>query len=142
MARDVTRAGALIVFQNQCLSFPDARVVDMKGRPDVLTSGQSPTASSVAWESDVLPDRLTGAADQPPRGRNRHGSSLFLALAAGLLLFAAAVGGTYLALRPVTLRIAVRPTGSHDQQLVPALPQSFAQDRAPLLPSILTTDSE
>jgi TRAP transporter TAXI family solute receptor len=86
-----------------------------------------------------LSDRLNGAGDRPPRGRNRHASSPFLALAAGLLLFAAAVGGTYIALRPTTLRIAVGPAGSNDQQLIQALAQNFAQEGAAVRLTVVTT---
>jgi TRAP transporter TAXI family solute receptor len=87
----------------------------------------------------TLSDRLSGAEDRPPRGRNRSGWSPFLVLAAGLLLFAAAVGGAYSALRPTTLRIAVGPAGSNDQQLVQALAQNFAQDGTSVRLSVVTT---
>jgi TRAP transporter TAXI family solute receptor len=87
----------------------------------------------------TLPDTLNGAEDRPPRGRSRHGSSPFLAVAAGLLLFAAAVGGAYIALRPTTLRIAVGPAGSNDVQLIQALAQSFAQDGASVRLSVVAT---
>jgi len=86
----------------------------------------------------TLSDSLNGAEDRS-RGRNRHGSSPFLALAAGLLLFAAAVGGAYIALRPTTLRIAVGPSGSNDLQLIQALAQNFAQDSASVRLSVVTT---
>jgi TRAP transporter TAXI family solute receptor len=84
-------------------------------------------------------DGLKLAEDRAPRGRNRRGSSPFLLIAAGLLLFAAAVGGTYIALRPATLRIAVGPAGSNDQQLIQALAQNFAQDGASVRLTVVTT---
>src|ERR1700755_3400884 len=87
----------------------------------------------------TLSDRLNGAEDRPPRERPRHGWSPFLALAAGLLLFAAAVGGAYIALRPTTLRIAVGPAGSNDLQLIQALAQTFAQDAASVRLSVVAT---
>jgi TRAP transporter TAXI family solute receptor len=61
--------------------------------------------------------------------RRKNRISALLVLAAGLLLFAAAAGALYLALRPVTLRIAVGPPGSDDQKLIQALAQSFARDK-------------
>jgi TRAP transporter TAXI family solute receptor len=61
------------------------------------------------------------------RRRKRRISAL-LVLAAGLLLFGAAAGVLYLALRPVTLRIAVGPQGSEDHKLIQALAQTFARD--------------
>src|SRR3954468_23915668 len=63
------------------------------------------------------------------RRRRKNRLSALLVLAAGLLLFAAAAGVLYLALRPVTLKIAVGPPGSDDQKLVQALAQTFARDK-------------
>jgi TRAP transporter TAXI family solute receptor len=63
------------------------------------------------------------------RRRRKNRLSALLVLAAGLLLFAAAAAGLYLALRPVTLKIAVGPPGSDDQKLVQALAQTFARDK-------------
>src|SRR4051812_12421367 len=63
------------------------------------------------------------------RRRRKNRLSALLVLAAGLLLFAAAGAVLYLALRPVTLRIAVGPPGSDDQKLVQALAQTFARDK-------------
>lgn len=64
------------------------------------------------------------------RRRRKNRLSALLVLAAGLLLFAAAAGVLYLALRPVTLKIAVGPPGSDDQKLVQALAQTFARDKS------------
>jgi TRAP transporter TAXI family solute receptor len=65
------------------------------------------------------------------RRRKRRISAL-LVLAAGLLLFGAAAAGLYLALRPVTLKIAVGPANSDDQKLIQALAQTFARDQSPV----------
>jgi TRAP transporter TAXI family solute receptor len=62
--------------------------------------------------------------------RRKNRISALLVLAAGLLVFAVAAGALYLALRPVTLRIAVGPPGSDDQKLVQALAQTFARDKS------------
>jgi TRAP transporter TAXI family solute receptor len=71
------------------------------------------------------------APDVSLRRRKRRISAL-LVLATGLLLFAAAAGGLYLALRPVTLKIAVGPPNSDDQKLIQALAQTFARDQSPV----------
>ena len=71
--------------------------------------------------------------DQPTRvalRRRKNRISALLVLAAGLLVFAAAAGALYLALRPVTLRIAVGPPSSDDQKLVQALAQTFGRDKS------------
>jgi TRAP transporter TAXI family solute receptor len=61
-------------------------------------------------------------------------------LAAGLLLFAAAAGALYSVLQPVTLRIAVGPPGSDDQQVIGALAQAFARDGSSVRLSPITTE--
>jgi TRAP transporter TAXI family solute receptor len=60
-------------------------------------------------------------------------------LAAGLLMFAAIVGATFILLRPTTLRIAVGPSGSTDQQLIQGLAQHFAQESSAVRLSVITT---
>src|SRR5450631_3704489 len=74
-----------------------------------------------------------------PRRRKRQNTAL-LVLAAGIFLFAAAAGGLYYALRPVTLRIAVGPPGSDDQKLIQALAQTFSRDASPVRLSPITTE--
>ena len=80
---------------------------------------------------------------EPPetsrRRRTRKSYSLLI-LAAGIFLFGVAAGTLYLALRPVTLRIAVGPPGSDDQKLIKALAQTFARDRSPVRLSPITTE--
>jgi len=83
-------------------------------------------------------DGLTSASQLSLRRRKRKGSALLL-LAAGLLLLAAAVGVAFLLLRPTTLRIAVGPSGSSDQQLIQGLAQNFAQERSAVRLSVITT---
>jgi TRAP transporter TAXI family solute receptor len=73
------------------------------------------------------------------RRRKRRISAL-LVFAAGLLLFAAAAGGLYLALRPVTLKIAVGPPGSDDQKLIQALAQTFSRDQSSVRLAPVTTE--
>jgi TRAP transporter TAXI family solute receptor len=83
-------------------------------------------------------DGLTAANDASPRVRKKRGSPLLL-LAAGLMLFAAAVGAIFILLRPVTLRIAVGPSGSSDMQLIQALAQNFAREGASVRLSLVPT---
>jgi TRAP transporter TAXI family solute receptor len=77
--------------------------------------------------------------DLSRRRRKRRNTSL-LVLAAGFLLFCAAAGTLYYALRPTTLRIAVGPPGSDDQKLIQALAQSFDRDRNSVRLSPITAD--
>ena len=83
-------------------------------------------------------DGLNGAIDLSLRGRKKK-SYRFLVLAVGLFIFAAIAGASFLTLRPTTLRIAVGPSGSDDQQLVQALSQSFARGGSPVRLSLITT---
>jgi TRAP transporter TAXI family solute receptor len=83
-------------------------------------------------------DGLNGVGDLPPRGRRKK-SSPFLAIAAALLLLPAIAGGAFVTLRPTTLRIAVGPAGSTDQQLIQALAQTFAREGSSVRLSVVTT---
>jgi TRAP transporter TAXI family solute receptor len=83
-------------------------------------------------------DGSNGNGDLSLRGRRRTRSP-FLALSAGLLLFAAVAGAVFIVLRPTTLRIAVGPAGSNDQHLIQALAQSFAREGDTVRLSVITT---
>jgi TRAP transporter TAXI family solute receptor len=72
------------------------------------------------------------------RQRNR-GLWLFI-LIAGISIFVAFAGALYLALRPVTLRIAVGPPGGDDQRLIQALAQTFAREGSAVRLSPISTD--
>ena len=87
----------------------------------------------------TLSDDLSDPRDVSGRGRKSR-TSLLLLLVAGSLVFGAAAGGLYYALRPTTLRIAVGPAGSDDQKLIVAMAQSFARDRSAVRLSPITTD--
>jgi TRAP-type uncharacterized transport system substrate-binding protein len=76
-------------------------------------------------------------ADRPMRSR-KNGSP-FLILAAGLLLFAAIAGTVFLVTRPTTLRIAVGPSGSADQNVIQALSEIFVREGRPVRLSLITT---
>jgi TRAP transporter TAXI family solute receptor len=80
---------------------------------------------------------LDGSSGSALRGRRK--GAPFLVLAAGLLLFAAAVGAAFIMLRPTALRIAVGPAGSDDLQVVQAMAQTFATEGASVRLSVTTT---
>jgi TRAP transporter TAXI family solute receptor len=84
-------------------------------------------------------DALNENRDLSGRRRRRRNTSL-LVLATGVLLFCAAAGTLYYALKPTTLRIAVGPPGSDDQKLVQALAQGFDLERYSVRLSAITTD--
>ncbi len=83
-------------------------------------------------------DGLNGAIDLSVRGRRKK-SYRFLVLAVGLLIFASLAGAAFLIVRPATLRIAVGPSGSDDQNLIQGLAQAFARDGSPVRLSLTTT---
>jgi TRAP-type uncharacterized transport system substrate-binding protein len=72
--------------------------------------------------------------------RQKRRSLRFFILLAGILIFTATAGALYVAVRPVTLRIAVGPPGSDDQRLVQALAQTFARERSAVRLSPISTD--
>jgi TRAP transporter TAXI family solute receptor len=84
-------------------------------------------------------DGVSEPKDPSVQRRKRRNAAL-LVLAAGVLLFCAAAGTLYYALRPTTLRIAVGPSGSDDQKLIQALAQNFDFDRDAVRLSPVTTD--
>ncbi|MCC8958228.1 ABC transporter substrate-binding protein [Bradyrhizobium sp. Pear77] len=62
------------------------------------------------------------------RRRLKRRNSSLLILAAGIFVFAVAAGLLFYGLRPVTLKIAVGPTGSDDVKLIQGFAQAFARD--------------
>src|ERR1700737_3842832 len=74
------------------------------------------------------------------RRRRRRSSSLLLVLAVGFLVFGAAAGALYYALRPETLRIAVGPPGSDDHRVIEAMAEAFASESRTVRLSPITTD--
>jgi TRAP transporter TAXI family solute receptor len=84
-------------------------------------------------------DGVSEIRDPSGRRRNRRNAAL-LVLAVGVLLFCAAAGTLYYALRPTMLRIAVGPPNSDDQKLIQALARSFDLDRDAVRLSPITTD--
>src|SRR3954466_11487340 len=85
----------------------------------ILTSNRQRQMSS----SDAPMKR----SDAARRGR-RQTKTLLLILAVGFLVFGAAAGTLYYALRPITLRIAVGPPGSNDHKVIEAMTEAFANE--------------
>src|SRR5690349_22813745 len=74
------------------------------------------------------------------RRRRRRSNSLLLVLAVGFLVFGAAAGALYYALRPETHRIAVGPAGSDDHKVILATAEAFASESRTVRLSPITTD--
>ena len=73
------------------------------------------------------------------RRERRRSNFLLLVLAVGFLVFGAAAGALYYALRPDVLRIAVGPPGSDDDKVIQAMADAFgAESRAVRLRPIKT----
>ena len=82
----------------------------------------------------------TNETSEADRRRRRSSNSLLLVLAVGFLVFGAAVGTLYYALRPVTLRIAVGPPGSEDHNVILAMADIFASENRTVRLSAITTN--
>src|ERR1700742_913593 len=79
----------------------------------------------------------SGTSDALLLRQKRRRFSFFI-LFAGILVFIAAAGALYLALRPEVLRIAVGPAGSDDQKLIQALAQRFARDKSAVRRAVIS----
>ncbi|MBP0110590.1 TAXI family TRAP transporter solute-binding subunit [Bradyrhizobium vignae] len=62
------------------------------------------------------------------RRARRRSNSLLLVLAIGFLVFGAATGALYYALRPYSLKIAVGPPGSDDYKVIQAMADVFGSE--------------
>jgi len=82
----------------------------------------------------------TNETSDAVRRQRRKSNSLLLALAVGFLVFGAAAGGLYYALRPATLRIAVGPLGSDDYKVIQAVAEAFVSESRAVRLSPITTD--
>src|ERR1700751_154359 len=82
----------------------------------------------------------TNETSEADRRRRRRSNSLLLVLAVGFLVFGAAVGTLYYALRPAILRIAVGPAGSDDHKVIQAMAEAFASESRTVRLSPNTTD--
>ena len=81
----------------------------------------------------------TYETSEAERRRRRSRNSILLVLAVGFLVFGAAAGTLYYALRPVTLRIAVGPPGSDDHNVILAMADIFASESRTVRLSAITT---
>ena len=82
----------------------------------------------------------TNETSDAVRRQRRKNNSLLLALTVGFLVFGAAAGGLYYALRPATLRIAVGPPGSDDHRGIQAMAEAFVSESRSVRLSLITTD--
>src|SRR4249919_928349 len=82
----------------------------------------------------------TNETSDAVRRRRRRSNSLLLVLVAGFLVFGAAAGALYYALRPATLRIAVGPPGSDDHKVIQAMAEAFVSESRTVRLSPITTD--
>ncbi|AUC98672.1 TRAP transporter substrate-binding protein [Bradyrhizobium sp. SK17] len=73
------------------------------------------------------------------RRRLRRRNSSLLVLATGIFVFGAAAGTLFYALRPVTLTIAVGPTGRDDVKLIQGFAQAFAREGSSVRLKPITT---
>ncbi|QOZ75738.1 TRAP transporter substrate-binding protein [Bradyrhizobium sp. CCBAU 53351] len=74
------------------------------------------------------------------RRERRRGNSLLAAFAVGFLVFSAAAGALYYALRPEILRIAVGPVGSDDHKVIQAMADVFGGESRALRLRPIKTD--
>ncbi|SFO98221.1 TRAP transporter solute receptor, TAXI family [Bradyrhizobium sp. Ghvi] len=75
-----------------------------------------------------LSESTSQTTSDSARRQRRRSNSLLLALAVGFLVFGAASGALYYALRPHVLRIAVGPPGSDDDKVIQAMADAFAAE--------------
>lgn len=87
--------------------------------------------------SSESPSQTTSDA---ARRERRRSHSLLLVLAVGFLVFGAAAGALYYALRPDTLRIAVGPSGSDDHKVIQAMADAFGSESRTIRLSPITTE--
>jgi TRAP transporter TAXI family solute receptor len=81
-------------------------------------------------------DRLTDLA----RRQRRRNNSFLLVFAVGLLVFCAAAGALFYALRPAVLKVAVGPAGSSDHKVIEAMADAFASEGRTIRLSPVVTD--
>src|SRR5258708_17861420 len=81
----------------------------------------------------------TNETSEAARRRRRRSNSLLLALTVGFLVFGAAAGALYYALRPITLQIAVGPPGSDDHKVIQAIAEAFASESRKVRVSPIST---
>src|ERR1700730_2055839 len=81
-----------------------------------------------------------GGPPAPPSPRSAKRKMMFITLAGILAVTGTLAGAYYFAMRPVSLRIAVRPANSDDIKVVHALTQPFSQSHGDARLRPLQTD--
>jgi TRAP transporter TAXI family solute receptor len=81
----------------------------------------------------------TNEINDTARRQRRKTRFLLLILAVGFFVFSAAAGALYYVLRPVTLRIAVGPSGSDDYKVIQAIAEAFDSEDRPFRVSPIPT---
>ncbi|WP_407654467.1 TAXI family TRAP transporter solute-binding subunit [Bradyrhizobium prioriisuperbiae] len=77
----------------------------------------------------------------PVRGKRApKGAGIFMPLAAALAIVLVVVGAIYIAMRPVTLKIAVGPPNSEDVKVMQALAHTFSRERGYIRLKIIPTE--
>src|SRR5246127_4888594 len=119
------------------------RKIQLRTRPPPLLECGIPAKQAAILISDPQRQCPRPMVQMEPndavrRGRRRS-KTLLLILAIGFLVFGAAGGALYYALRPVTLRIAVGPPGSNDHKVIEAMTEAFASESRTVRLSPITT---
>ncbi len=82
------------------------------------------------------------AGPTPLRGKRApKGAGIFMPLAAALAIVLVVVGAIYVAMRPVTLKIAVGPPNSEDVKVIQALAHTFARERGYIRLKVVPTEN-
>ncbi|MFK4620555.1 hypothetical protein ABIF50_003861 [Bradyrhizobium diazoefficiens] len=121
---------------------PLPETMNQAGRQDVVRGkmwyhGDLDLQLAAAMSSTESASKTTSEA---ARRERRRSNSLLFALAVGFLVFGAAAGALYYALRPEVLRIAVGPPGSDDYKVVEAMADAFRRESRTVRLSPVKTD--
>jgi TRAP transporter TAXI family solute receptor len=79
-------------------------------------------------------------SDPVRRAHDRRHRRLLIVLALGFVVFGAAAAALFYVLQPETLRIAVGPAGSDDDQVVQAMAEAFGEESRTVKLSPITTE--
>jgi len=121
---------------------PLSETMNQAGRQDVVPGkmwyhGDQDLQLAAAMSSTESTSKTTSDA---ARRERRRSNSLLLALAVGFLVFGAAAGALYYALRPEVLRIAVGPPGSDDSKVIEAMADAFRSESRTVRLSLIKTN--
>jgi TRAP transporter TAXI family solute receptor len=85
---------------------------------------------------ELVPDPTPVRAKRAPKG-----AGIFMPLAAALAVVLVVVGIIYVAMRPVTLKIAVGPANSEDTKVIQAISHAFSRERGYIRLKTVVTES-